>query len=117
MNGVTILSEAFCRGAKLSQVIAGLCGLVVMSLVIIPSTTDLWREKGRWIIKGILSILGLFVVSMFSLIAIGVCNEYLTFHTEYEVIVDDSVGFNEFYNHYEIIYRDGDIYTVREKDE
>lgn len=117
MDGVTILSEASCRGAELSQVIAGLCWIVVMLLIIIPSTVDLWREKGLWIIKGILSSLALFVVSIFSLVAIGVCNEYLTFHTEYEVIADDSVGFNEFYNHYEIIYQDGDIYTIREKDE
>lgn len=116
MDGVTILSEASCRGAELSQVIAGLCWIVVM-LPIIHSTVDLWREKGPWIIKGIISSLALFVVLIFSLIAICVCNEYLTFHTEYEVIVDDSVGFNEFYNHYEIIYQDGDIYTIRERDE
>lgn len=117
MDGVTILSEVSCRGADLYQVIGGLCGAVVILLAIISSTVELLREKGWWIVKGILSSFALFVVSIFLLLVIALCSEYRTFHTEYEVIVDDSVGFNEFYNYYDIIYRDGDIYTVREADE
>ena len=114
MDGVTILSEISCRGADLHQVIAGLCWAVVMSLIIIPLVVDLWREKCLLIMKVVLSSIAMFVVSMILLIAIGVCDSYLTFHTEYVVSVNDTVGFNEFYNHYDIISQDGDIYRVKE---
>lgn len=114
MDGVTILSEVSCRGADIVAVIAGLCVAVVMPLFYIPLVIDLWREKLWWIVKIVLSGFVLFTVSIFLLMGIGVCNEYRTFHTEYTVEVDDSVGFNEFYNYYDIISQDGDIYTVRE---
>lgn len=40
-----------------------------------------------------------------------------TQETQYKVIIDDSVSFNEFNSNYEIIScEDGKIYTIKEKD-
>ena len=36
-------------------------------------------------------------------------------HTEYKVIIEDGVEFNEFLSHYEILDQEGEIYTVKEK--
>lgn len=36
---------------------------------------------------------------------------------EYQITIDDSVSFNEFMNKYEIIDKQGKIYTVRLKEE
>lgn len=36
-------------------------------------------------------------------------------HEEYKVIIDDSVSLNDFYEKYEIIDREGEIYTVMER--
>lgn len=36
-------------------------------------------------------------------------------YVEYVVTVDDSVRFNDFYNKYEIIKEDGEIYTIRDR--
>lgn len=36
-------------------------------------------------------------------------------YTEYKITIDEDVNFLEFYNKYEILETDGDIYTVKEK--
>ena len=36
--------------------------------------------------------------------------------TKYQVTISDEVSMDEFYKHYEVIERDGKIFTVREKD-
>lgn len=36
--------------------------------------------------------------------------------TRYEIIIDDTVSMNEFYEKYEIIDKEGKIYTVEEKE-
>lgn len=34
----------------------------------------------------------------------------------YQVTIDDSVSFNEFYDKYEILEKEGDIYTIKERE-
>lgn len=40
-----------------------------------------------------------------------------TFDKHYQVLIDDSVSFTEFYEQYELIEQNGDIYTIRIKRE
>lgn len=118
MDGVTILSEISCRGAELWQVIVGWFVSVVMSCFMLCSILDLWNDGYKYyIVKSILTIVALFVALIFLITAICVTGNYRTFHTEYTVAIDDTVGFNEFYNHYEIISQDDNTYTVKEIDE
>lgn len=41
--------------------------------------------------------------------------QYNTTHMEYTITIDDSVGFNEFYDKYEVISVDGEKYRVIER--
>ena len=54
-----------------------------------------------------------FILSIFVLIFMGV-GALPTEHTEYKVIIDDSVMFNEFMECYEIVEQDGKLFTVKE---
>ena len=38
-------------------------------------------------------------------------------HEEYKVIIDDSVSLNDFYEKYEVIGQEGEIYTVIEREQ
>jgi hypothetical protein len=40
----------------------------------------------------------------------------IDYETRYEITVDDSVSMNEFNEKYEIIYQEGKVYTVRERE-
>ena len=125
MDGVTILSEMSVRGTDLPRVIVSVIAIVAFSLGCIVAPVNIWRDYKAFyapiISDKILTIFYIIFVISFSLFLmlfpISAFVEYGTFHTEYVVEVNDSVGFNEFYNHYDIISQDGDIYTVREVDE
>lgn len=115
MYGVNILSEMSVRGEELGVVVVW-CLLTIVYIVCgIWDNVEHWRYSG-WGTR-ITSIICILIVGLLVLvIAVGLCVEYDTFHTEYEVTIDDSVGFNEFTNRYEIVSQDGDVYTVIEKE-
>lgn len=125
MDGVTILSEMSVRGADLSRVIFGVIMVITLSVGCIMFIVNLWGKYDTcykpttsdkfFTIFGIIYAMSFYLFLM--LFPISAFVEYGTFHTEYVVEINDSVGFNEFYNHYDIISQDGDIYTVREVDE
>ena len=60
------------------------------------------------------------MILSFSFIFVGclcsICIKTNIDHIEYKVIVDDSVSMNEFLNKYEILDREGKIYTVKERE-
>lgn len=110
MYGVTILNMFVETGAVmqpwctigLSMCFCGVVGSVVG--IIIAST----YKNSKW-----LKIL--FTVCLICiLISLLVCG-FAPRETEdrYQVIIDNTVSFNEFYEHYEIIEINGKIYTVR----
>ena len=111
MDGVTILSEISVRGEELWRLVC----LVILGIAAISSMVNNWCSSG-WSTRIALIICTLFVGVLLSVFTIAACMSYNTFHTEYKVNVDDSVGFNEFNSRYEIISQDGDTYTVIEKE-
>ena len=114
MDGVTILSEMSVRGEALGIVMVWWLLTIVYIVGMIMDNVENWRYFG--LRTRITTILCTLLVSSFILmIGVGLCAEYNTFHTEYEVTIDDSVGFNEFIDWCEIVSQDGDIYTVIEK--
>ena len=115
MDGVTILSEMSVRGESLGIVIVWWLLTIVYVVGMIMDNVENWRYFG--LRSKITTILCTLLVSSFIfMIGVGLCAEYNTFHTEYEVTIDDSVGFNEFNSQYEIISQDGDVYTVIERE-
>lgn len=121
MDGVTILTEASVRGTDLFTVCVGWIGYAVLAVYFFVEILSLWKIKsGMW--GKLLSVtLGIIIAFIFSVAISSFVYpnhvEYQTIYTEYTVTIDDSVGFNEFYKHYEIISQDGNIYTVREAGE
>lgn len=110
MDGVTILNtyveemavmQPWCAiGMTLS--IGGIVGLAIFA-IISGSYPDC-----HWLRMGIIILAICFVVG----ILIGIFAPRET-EDRHQVIIDDSVSFNEFYEHYEVLEINGKIYTVR----
>jgi hypothetical protein len=115
MDGITILSEMSVRGEDLWIVIAWWLLTIVYIACCIWDNVERWRYS-EWCTRIVSIICALMVSSLILMIAVGLCVEYSTFHTEYEVTIDDSVGFNEFTDRYKIVSKDCDVYTVIEKE-
>lgn len=111
MDGVTILSEMSVRGMELWKVIVWGIATIVYIVFMIWDNVDHWRYSS-WTTRIISIICTLMVFAFISMFEVAFIYGYNTFHAEYEVTIDDSVGFNEFNNRYEIISQDGDVYTV-----
>ena len=61
------------------------------------------------------------VAILYMLIAIVLNYSYVNWdekeHRRYEVTIDENVSFKDFYNKYEVIKTEGEIYTIKIKDE
>lgn len=110
MKGITILNEFIFAGEILAPwfgigivaFIIGLFGLIFCPAFIKP------RQR-------LLTVLTIFfAISLFSGISIAAFAPREE-ETRYQVIIDDSVNFNEFSERYEIISQEGLIYTITEK--
>jgi hypothetical protein len=115
MDGVTILSEMSVRGESLGIVMVWWLLTIAYIVVMIIDNVEHWHYSG-WRSRIVSIICALMVSSLILMIAVCLCVEYSTFHTEYEVTIDDSVGFNEFTDRYKIVSKDCDVYTVIEKE-
>ena len=115
MDGVAILSEMSVRGESLGIVMVWWLLTIAYIVFMIMDNVEHWHYSG-WRSRIVSIICALMVSSLILMIAVGLCTEYNTFHTEYEVTIDDSVGFNEFTDWYEIVSQDGDVYTVIERE-
>ena len=113
MDGVMILSEMSVRGEELWIVIAWVLLTIATIVGMILDNVEHWYYSG-WDTRIMGIICALMVGALTSMVAVGLCYEYNTFHTEYKVTIDDSVSFNEFNSRYEIVSQDGDVYTVIE---
>ena len=69
-------------------------------------------------IAGLLFLIfvGFFGIASFCCFEEGNSKEVYS-HEEYKVIIDDSVSLNDFYEKYEVISREGEIYTVIEREQ
>ena len=102
---------------------------------------ETWNWQAFWIAVGLVFVIGLIAGIIFGLqeadfvaglilflamffagsiifglfIGFGFKCEPTAYETHYKVIIDDDVSMNEFYEHYEVINQEGEIFTVREK--
>ena len=117
MNGITILSEYTYRGKSTSECIIICCIFIILLVSIIMvcyKEYAFYKEyKCTTFSKETVFTLAIALFLIFAC-AIVCINEYNTFYTNYSVIIDDSVGFNEFHENYEIVSKNCDVYTVRE---
>lgn len=110
MEGITILNEIQKTAAPEWIAILGLtlCFLGFISIIIYATSQK--------IVPAIISIV-IFIIMIVWAIYFCIVNSTTYDHTEYQVIIDDSVNFNEFNEKYEIVNTDGKIYTIKEKED
>lgn len=114
MDGVTIISEVIYQEIDLPHMITCIAWMVLAVVFIVYNVSKLWRRVGRY--EKLMLVMALILTfSVIAHIGVSTFNSYNKTHTEYEVIIDNTVGVNEFREFYEIISQDGDIYKVREK--
>jgi hypothetical protein len=116
MDGVTILNTDYLYQFTLMQNITLLL-LPVGAVVFITIAQALRYDKHGRIKNFFFSVAAVACMVIFFtlLITLHVSDKYRV--PTNDVIIDDSVSFTEFDSHYEILYRDGAIYTVMERSE
>lgn len=69
-------------------------------------------------IEGLLLAIFVVVSGILSVVSFSRSNSKEVYsHEEYKVIIDDSVSLNDFYEKYEVIGQEGEIYTVIEREQ
>lgn len=112
MDGVIIQAERVYRevsafGAMVTTVIF-IAVLLLLCFVVVSEFKK--KCSTRW-----KSLLMAVLMALFgTVVCYGAVNGAKTIHKDLIVTIDDSVKFNEFYRKYEVIYRSGQLYTVRE---
>lgn len=113
MNGVTIIEEHLCRVMEMNELVGiGTITTLFFGLVLLLyrglCKYDVVDKKG----KTACMVCSILVFVMYVVVWIVGINNYNETHFEYTVEVDNSVGFNEFFDKYEIVSVDGDRYRV-----
>lgn len=110
INGVTVLNSY-------NKTVIGIVYYIV-AIIITIGIIFLWWELHNdldstlvWIILIICSLLYISLICIF----VGIGNSVMK-TKYYEVIVDDSVNFNEFHDKYEIYEQNGKIFTISKKE-
>lgn len=96
----------YLGGWSISVSVFIVCGIVFFALALICSAWDYGSLAFVCVVIGIICIFGAFY-------------KYYTNNpvekTTYQVILDDSISYNEFVEKYEVIKQEGRIYTIYEK--
>lgn len=116
-------------------------GVRILASEEVPIAWETWNWEAFWIAVGLFFVIGLvsgiifglqedefiaglilFLVMFFlgslicgTIFGIGIQGNVTAYETQYKVIIDDDVSMNEFYEHYEVIDQEGEIFTVRGK--
>lgn len=112
MDGVVIHAEHVYRETP----IVGTALIVVLTVVflawIVWNMIECFKQKSndRWGVAFVLA----FATVILGCLNIGMINSSCTILNDLVVTIDDTVCFNEFYEHYEVVSQDGKLYTVRE---
>lgn len=112
MNGVIVHTEHIYRAMPVENfvfVVVLLFGAVCfMTMLYLRKLKE--KKINTWYLHVLMAA---FVTSAVALVLLGV-HQMKIIHKEQVVTIDDSVAFNEFFDHYEIISVDGNLYTVKE---
>lgn len=110
-KGVEILNSTEIIGVnnKTESVICLLFLFIGICIFIYGLYNLFYKSKLKYSVYTIIGIIFICLLGMF------LCKS--TGKYEYQITIDDSVSFNEFMNKYEIIDKQGKIYTVRLREE
>lgn len=112
MEGVVIHTEHVYRETPVGAVIfIFLIAVVCLVWAGLETIKEFKAKSDRRLAVGALFVATVVSLGVFCTAAL---NSTLTIHTDKIVTIDDTVCFNEFYEHYEVVSQDGKLYTVRE---
>lgn len=116
MNGITIIEEHFCRQVSLQELIVLGCLITLLCVGALFVYWFVWKNsvKTKGLKICILTCSMLIVVTCIASWCFQI-NAYNTTHMEYTVTIDDTVGFNEFHEKYEIVSENDDEYRIKER--
>lgn len=109
IEGIDILKKTrlydFSTASWVSMIIFVLLGVTFLILFSMLYTS---KYESLFLVLGAISILCAFIIPL--LLIKPIDNKF-----EYKVIIDDSVSINELYDKYNIIEKEGKIYTIQDK--
>lgn len=116
MNGITIIEEHLCRVVDMTLLIASGIFITLLCIGALAFYRFMYKSgsksKATKILIWCCSVAVVIMNIVFWAIQISNYNET---HFEYTIEVDDSVGFNDFFDKYEIVSVDGERYRVTER--
>lgn len=123
INGINVLNKTEILTYERSATIGAIFTIIgVMTLIFLfVFLFFLFINSDRKIFRAILSfstysfVLLFFVFVILAAIYSSNIKEIKTGEYKYEVLIDDSVSLNSFYEKYEIIDTSGKIYTIKER--
>lgn len=108
LEGITILNEYPIMDYEFNFLAGAIVGIIVAVIVcFIFGIEGVPLETGPFI--------GLIFISAFAFSVTGAltCKEVPTSAKEYQVTIEDHVSINDVYDYYEVVDKDGDIWTIR----
>lgn len=115
MEGIRILSTEEVVSKTEFNSEAALAGcMIIFAVFIILGIFESIKEHD-WLYLAFTGFIGLFI-SVIVAMGCGLTFEKSAeYTTQYKVIISEEVSFIDFYEKYEIVDQDGEIYTIREK--
>lgn len=113
LDGIKIISETSVPGSTMVDIVISLIMALFVGAVIISFVREICSKADSRTVRIVAIIFAVILVCMLVFGEWHIIHRRNDVHIEYEIEIDDSVGFNEFYEHYEIIDQDGDVYTVK----
>lgn len=111
MEGVTILSTTTVTILGVPWGVAIFLALATFAMIFLLLSLKTVKKPIEYFYAAIVAVL----VTAIALIPVWISIGGATEVTEYKVIIDDSVKYNEFIEKYEVIDQEDEIYTVRER--
>lgn len=115
MEGIRILStEEVVSKTEFNLEVALIAGaIVLLTYIIIGILSSI--KKYDWLELIVTSFIGLAISFLFSIICGIAFEKPVEYTTQYKATISNEVSFVDFYEKYEIVDQDGEIYTIREK--
>lgn len=108
MEGVNIVQTIVDEGLNISSLWCVVVGCLMFASVMIIEVMEAWNSRQHSY------CIGMCVVVLVCFLTIFLAwNDSTPEKAKYVVTVDNSVNFNEFLGKYEIIEKNGEMYTVR----
>lgn len=114
IDGISVIDTVQIRNTSLSAMIV--LTLVMIIILLLSSILLYFCVKGRGILQTV--VCGLLIIGTVTLTC-NIWTDWATngrqYHTEYKVILEDDLRYNDFVERYEILNQDGRIYTIKER--